>query len=248
MNRRWTTNMWRIFIKAVQDLNAKIPLSLGLCALSYTLFALFALSRGEVGTVGLLLSGIYLSWLVFYFEKLKNKNNVIPTELIFVNLPFVFLGFQLYITTLPWEAKLVTIIYTLISIVFYWSIYFYFREPGRIQKIFKEQVEDQEKKRISMGVLLAFLDEFHIFISFGSGFVILANFFYKYGVNGSINYWNSLYYIALTSNLLSGFDVPSDLPISTPGKILCGASSVLGLIFETLIITAFLRAYQRVIK
>lgn len=154
----------------------------------------------------------------------------------------------MYLMELPYEAKLVTFVYTLISLSGYWIIYFSLRKSGFIQKIFKEEVENEKKERISTGVFLSFLDEFHIFASFGSIFVILANVFHKYGVNGSISYWSSLYYISLTSHLLSGFDVPSNPPISALGQILCGASSVLGLIFEALIVTAFFRAYQKVIK
>ncbi len=165
-----------------------------------------------------------------------------------MNTPFITLWLQIGLLKLSDEALAFNIGWIVLLLGTYWLILIKVRRPDRVTLWLKQQLDDPVKQRVSAGVGIVLLDEFHIFAFFGSWFVFLANFMHMLGSRDILSYAKSLYYIALASHLLSGFDIPSDPPLTIAGVLICSIASILGLIFAALVTTTFFRVYSKVFK
>ncbi len=85
-----------------------------------------------------------------YFTRLGTA--IFPSEILFVNAPFITLWLQIELLKLSDEALAFNIGWIFLLLGAYWLILVKVRRSGKVPLWLKQQLEDPAKRRVSAGV------------------------------------------------------------------------------------------------
>jgi len=169
-----------------------------------------------------------------------------PTEVLFFHLsPFlVFVSACCArLTILEWFY---ITLYIFFSVLSYWIISIHLKRKGRLEAWWREHVLSERRKRVSVGIVIIFLDTFHMLVFLSGLLLVSSNILFIVERSKGVATWGDALYLTLISAGISGF---SDLiPRTIAGRFLCVLDSFLGMILIAFWVAIFMKAFEVVFR
>lgn len=145
-----------------------------------------------------------------------------------------------------WEkvAVPVCMTYFVVCVLTYWIVKLRLRDTRVLEETWRDQVLDDTKSRVSVGVILSILEHLHIIFVFGGVLLFSVNALYWIEPKKS---WLDALFMACMAFNLKGFD-DFQIPETMAARIVCALLSILSVLFVGFLAAAFLKPFVIVFK
>ncbi|MFA5725671.1 MAG: hypothetical protein WC937_05390 [Candidatus Omnitrophota bacterium] len=174
------------------------------------------------------------------------KKNIFPSEICLVTVPLVILITSTYYIGVSCFDKIIILSCAIFLLLLY-MLKIFLSENGYIEKLWNNHVFPCNKNRLSVAVLVIFLDVSHVFIFLVTLFLYSSIFLYMFelGKTGK-NWWPDAIYLTILSAGIGRANILT--PSTNSGYFIYFFNFLIGLIFIGLWVAIWTNAFRVVFR